>query len=87
MRFEYAIRELLQKCVWIFEVRNFNAGNKCDGITVAARINGMHLIGLRYPWLENITEPRNGVAFVAASHERGRGTRHYDSFVFRVSGL
>jgi len=54
---------------------------------VASRVNAMQLLGLRYPWVENITEPRDGVAYVQASHERGRGTRHYDSYIFRLSGL
>jgi len=57
-----------------------------DG-TVAARINGMSLLGLRYPWIEAVTEPRDGIAFLAVSQERATGTRHFDAYVFRVSGL
>ncbi|MBX3269819.1 MAG: hypothetical protein KF729_06140 [Sandaracinaceae bacterium] len=57
------------------------------GGNVVGRVNGMRLIGLRYPWIGNVTEPRNGVAYVSASHERGSGHRHYDQYVFRVSGL
>jgi len=66
--------------------RSLIVASSNDG-EVASRVNAMHLLGLRYPWVENITEPRDGVAYVQASHERGRGTRHYDSYVFRVSGL
>lgn len=54
---------------------------------VAARIDAIRLFGLRYPWVENLTEPQDGTAYAAVSQQRGRSTGHYDFYVFRVSGL
>ncbi|GAB4213421.1 MAG: hypothetical protein OHK0013_37290 [Sandaracinaceae bacterium] len=61
-----------------------------DAHAVQAEINLSRAVGVSYPWFPNVTEVRDGVAYVTVNQQRGAAserTNVYDGFVFRLRGM